>query len=472
MLGCYGNDGMRTPNIDRLSRQGIRFDKAYTAQPVAGPARSAIYTGVRPNSNGSWGTSLALGDNVKTLGQRMTDNGFSCAHIGKWQLDGGDYFGNGRCPEGWDADYWYDMRSYLEELSAKDRPRARKTETNAEGVAEDFTYAHRCTDKAIQFLSKRYEDKFLLVLSYDEPNFPRLCPQKFIDWYKDYEFPKSKAYSDKLEGKPEHQKAWASSSMGGSKAGSAEVFGCNSFVDYEVGRLLQALEKYAPNALVIYTSTSGDMLGSHSLQGCGPAAYEELAKVPFIVRWNGFAPESATCRHPVSHIDIAPTIIEAAGFQVPKTFDGKSLYIAIKEPEVRTNQEVFIEFGRVCADCDGFGGLQLMRAVTDGRYKLVVNLLSSDELYDLENDPSELSNLIDSAELASVRNSLHDKLVAWMNSTRDPFRGYVWERRPWRADAKPASWEMGGVRQREDEDYEPRQLDYCTGLEIKAAPKS
>lgn len=472
MLGCYGNDGMRTPNIDRLSRQGIRFDKAYTTQPTSGPARSAIFTGSFPHSTGAWGTNMPLGENIKSLGHRMTDNGFDCAFIGKWQLDGGDYFGMGRCPEGWDADYWYDMRTYLEELSPKDRTRMRSPKTNAEGVAEELTYSHRCADKAIQFLSKKYEDKFFLVLSLDEPHFPHLCPQKFIDWYKEYEFPTGKAFFDKLEGKPAHQKAWATATPSPVRPGSAEMFGCNSFADYEVGRFLQALDKFAPNALVVYTSTNGDMLGNHSLVGTGPAAYEDIARVPFIVRWNGFSPEGAVCRHPVSHINIAPTIIEAAGFQVPKVFDGKSLYIALKEPEVRANQEVFIEHGRQCADVDGFGGFQPMRAVTDGRYKLVVNLLSSDELYDLESDPSEVANLIDDPAHAQARNALHDKLVAWQNESRDPFRGYAWMNRSWRTDAKPANWERGGIRHREDEDYEPRQLDYATGLEVAPVKKA
>ncbi len=469
MLGCYGNDGMRTPNIDRLSRQGIRFDKAYTAQPTPGPARSALFTGVHPHSAGVWGSNMPLGENVKTLGQRMGDNGFECAFVGKWQLDGGDYFGMGRCPEGWNPDYWYDMRSYLEELSPEDRKRSRSRASNAEGVKEEFTYTHRCVDKAIQFLSKNYESKFLLALSFDEPGFPHLAPQKFIDWYKDYQFPTGKGFGDKLERKPAHQKAWSAALPAITRMGDAEIFGANSFVDYEVGRFIQALDKFAPNALVIFTASCGDMLGDHSLMGCGPAAYEDVAKVPFIIRWTGFAPEGAVCRHPVSHVDVVPTIIESAGFQVPKVLDGKSLYIAIKEPEVKTNQEVFVEYGRHCADVDGLGGFQPMRAITDGRYKLVVNLLSSDEFYDLESDPEEVENRIDDASLSVARNALHDKLLAWQNKSRDPFRGYAWSLRPWRTDAKPATWEVGEIRHREDEDYEPRQLDYSTGLEIEPA---
>ena len=110
MLGCYGNQDMHTPYLDGLAEKGIRYTNAYSCQPVCGPARSAIFTGLYPHSNGSFANSMALGDNVKTIGQRLTDQGIHSAYIGKYHLDGGDYFGLGRCPEGWDADYWYDMK--------------------------------------------------------------------------------------------------------------------------------------------------------------------------------------------------------------------------------------------------------------------------------------------------------------------------------------------------------------------------
>ena len=86
MLGCYGNPDMKTPSLDRLAAQGIRFDRAYTCQPVCGPARSAMFTGTFPHSNGAWGNSMPLGDNVKTIGQRLRDNGIHTAYIGKWHL--------------------------------------------------------------------------------------------------------------------------------------------------------------------------------------------------------------------------------------------------------------------------------------------------------------------------------------------------------------------------------------------------
>jgi uncharacterized sulfatase len=88
------------------------------------------------------------------------------------------------------------------------------------------------------------------------------------------------------------------------------------------------------------------------------------------------------------------------------------------------------------------------------------------------NDPQEMNNLIDSPEHNKIRDGLHDRILNWMNETRDPFRGYYWERRPWRKDARPATWDYTLMtRQRENEEYEHRQLDYSTGLPMKEATR-
>jgi uncharacterized sulfatase len=224
----------------------------------------------------------------------------------------------------------------------------------------------------------------------------------------------------------------------------------------------------APEALVIFTSDHGDMLESHSLAGKGPAAYEEIANIPLLVRWPGATPAGAVCRHPVSHIDVVPTILDYFGQPVPGMLEGRSLLPCFRDPQTRTNEAVFIEFGRYETDHDGFGGFQPMRAVCDGRHKLVINLLDSDELYDLDTDPDELTNRLRDPAYQSIRDRLHDQLLDWMNRTRDPFRGYQWERRPWRTDARPATWHYTRTtRQRVVESTERQQLDYDTGLEIK-----
>ena len=475
MLGCYGNPVLKTPNLDRLAAQGIRFGKAYTCQPVCGPARSAIFTGLFPHSNGSWGNSMPLGDNVKTIGQRLRDQHFHTAYIGKWHLDGGDYFGLGRCPDGWDEKYWFDMRNYLEGMSEEDRLASRSPDIMEQrSIDEAFPYAHQCSDRAIDFLQNSADEDFLLVLSYDEPHHPFVCPEPYSSMYNDYEFPKSPNVWDRLQDKPDHHKAWAGDATREDKdqlkISSPYFFGCNSYVDYEIGRVLSAVDACAPDCLVIYTADHGDMLHSHSINGKGAAMYEEITGVPFLVRYPGVAPQGAVCSRVVSHIDIVPTILEAAGLQQPRLLEGNSFLDLLRDPQSEQPRAAFMEFGRYEIDHDGFGGFQPIRAVCDGRFKLVVNLLTTDELYDLQNDPQEMRNRIGDPACAKDRDRLHDRLLQWMNDTRDPFRGYYWERRPWRQDARPATWEYTGMtRQRENPEYEPCQLDYATGLQIKEA---
>ena len=129
-----------------------------------------------------------------------------------------------------------------------------------------------------------------------------------------------------------------------------------------------------------------------------------------------------------------------------------------------------MEFGRYEVDHDGFGGYQPLRGVYDGRYKMVLNLMTSDELYDLEKDPQEMVNLIEKPEYEEVKKRLHQAILDNMYETRDPFRGYYWEDRPWNRITEFKTWDSRLMtRQRENEEYEPRQLDYGTGLPMTAA---
>jgi uncharacterized sulfatase len=145
--------------------------------------------------------------------------------------------------------------------------------------------------------------------------------------------------------------------------------------------------------------------------------------------------------------------------------EGKSMLETFTDPTRRPHDVIFMEFNRYEIDHDGWGGFQPIRCGFDGRYKLTINLHYTDELYDLENDPGEMTNLIDSDKHAKIRDSLHDEILAWMNRTRDPFRGPIWERRPWKKDLKQR-W-GGPTRPKPDDGYEPRVLLYETGLEIE-----
>ena len=191
--------------------------------------------------------------------------------------------------------------------------------------------------------------------------------------------------------------------------------------------------------------------------GKGPCAYDEITRIPLIIKGKG-VPKGQVDLHPVSHINLTPTILEMMDAAVSPVLEGRSILPEIEDPSVRINKYVFMEFGRYEVDHDGFGGFQPMRTVFDGRYKLTVNLLSGDELYDIQEDPGEMQNLIHSSRHREIR---------------DPFRGYYWERRPWRKDASPATWDDTSMtRQREEDPYfEDRQLDYSTGLPMENATR-
>ena len=474
MLGCYGNPAMKTPNLDQLAAEGIRYENAYTCQPVCGPARSAIFTGTFPHTNGMVTNSIAMGANVKTIGQRLHDNGIECGYIGKWHLDGGDYFGLGICPDGWNPDYWYDMKCYLEELTEEERIRSRNPmESYQEDFSESFTYAHRCSDRALRFIDAYKDQDFFLAVSYDEPHGPSLCPAPYNTMYDNFQFESCPSFQDDLSKKPFMQQIWAGKNIDASEeeinhpSRSLSLFlGCNSYVDYEIGRVLDEIKRLIPNAMVIFTSDHGDMLGAHRLFSKNATAYKEVANIPLLIKGGA---ENCVLHTPASHIDLAPTIMEYFDLPIPKLLEGKSMLSQIKDPSKPVNDVVFMEFTRYEVDHDGFGGLQIMRAVISDKYKLVIHLLDSDEFYDLEADPYEVNNLISDENFQTARNELHDRLLAHMNETRDLYRGYQWRMRPWRKGFVPVWDNDGYTRQRENEEYEPRQLDYDTGLPMETA---
>jgi uncharacterized sulfatase len=266
---------------------------------------------------------------------------------------------------------------------------------------------------------------------------------------------------DPLTGKPTEQRIWVGQRLHETPKPiwAKHFFGAHTFIDAEIGRLLAQIERTAPNALVIYTSDQGVFLDSHRLADKGPAMYDEITRVPFIVKWPGHTPANSVNDH-LSHIDLAGSLMDFWGFDVPRTFEGGTMLVAFQDLRAAARSEVFIQWGRYEVDHDGFGGYQPIRCICDGRYKLSIHPMTSDELYDLSADPGEMHNLIDAPETAAVR----DQLLEWMNTSRDPFRGYYWGRRSWRPGFLETWANAGMTRQRESDGYLPRELDYDTGL--------
>ncbi len=481
VLGTYGHPELHTPNIDRLAETGVKFTRAYTTCPLCTPARAGIFTGMYPHTAGAWTNNMPLGDNVKTMGQRFQDSGYRTAYIGKWHLDGHDYFGTGGCPDGWDDAYWYDGKRYLSDLTEAEihlwrRGLSSVDELREHAIRPEFTWAHRISNRAIDFLEKQGREPFVLVVSYDEPHHPFTCPPEYAERFADYAYPVGPAAFDTLEDKPAHHREWADADQVRLENGCAHhplYFGCNSFVDHEIGQVIDAVHAHAgdanghlENTTIIYTSDHGEMLGAHQLRGKGPAMYEEITHIPFIIQQPGGAGAGLTNSTLVSHVDILPTMLELAALDVPPILEGQSLapFLAGQEDTARAVQ---VGFHRYEIEHDSWGGFQPIRCIVSDRYKLVVNLLHTDELYDLEADHAEMNNLIGDPGYSAIRDEMHERLLNWMYDRRDPFRGPCWERRPWQTTRR-FQW-RGKFRPRPADGYAPEVRDYDTGLPTKGA---
>ena len=480
-IGAYGVEGVRTPNLDALAARGVRFDRAYTSCPVCTPARAGIFTGMMPSSTGAWANDLPLGSNVATLGRRLQRYGYRTAYVGKWHLDGHDYFGTGECPPGWEPEYWYDGLRYLTDLGAEQRALWRNGLGSLEAIRNAeidaaFTWAHRAVDRAFRFMDAAGDAPYLLVVSFDEPHEPFACPYEYGARFADFDFPVGASVHDSLAGKPEIQRRWAAARPVPAREGYRRplYFGCGSFVDAEIGRLLEGLRASGRNDVwVIFTSDHGEMMGGHRLTGKGPAMYEEITRIPLIVAGPdqpGTAPPGARqCSHPVSHLDIVPTVLDLAGVACPEILAGDSLRPLLApggiDPAPRAavlrRLAVHLEFNRFSRDGNKLGGLVPIRAATDGHLKLAINRDDRDELYDLDADPAELVNRIEDPALAARRDILHDAILARMERECDPFRGSVWAQRPWRCGLEPM-WH-GAEQARPDDGWSPPFRNYDTG---------
>lgn len=473
VLGGYTGRDLGTENLDRLAARGTRFDRGYTTCPVCTPARGAIFTGLHPTVNGAFANNLAPGDNIRHMGQYFRAAGYRTAYVGKWHLAGLDYFDTGICPDGWQEDYWYDGRRYLDDLTDRETELWRRGLRSVEDlrkhdITSEFTWAHRCTDRAVRFLERAEEDPFVLVVSYDEPHGPATCPPDYVERFAGYEHPIGPAAHDDLKDKPQHHRRWAEScglKLEASSVRRPRYFGCNSYVDDQIGRVLDAVERHAPpDTWVIYTSDHGDMFGAHRITGKGPAMYEEICRIPFIIRPPEEARRAEVVREPVSHVDLLPTMLELAGADVPPLLHGRSLAGVLRGEAPDLGRAVSVQFTRFSINHDGWGGYQPIRCIVRGDEKLVVNLLYTDELYNLAEDPAEMHNLIGNPDWAETRNALHDLLLERMAAMRDPFRGPCWARRPWRKDVE-VEWDRRISRERPDDGFMPTTRAYDTGWE-------
>lgn len=474
MVGCYRGMALGTGHIDRLAGSGTMFGSAYTTAPVCTPARAGLFTGIYSDQSGAWTNNIALGANMRTMGAHFKAAGYRTAFIGKWHLDGHDYFGTGQCPPEWEDEYWYDGKRYIDTMTDAQISLWRNglnsvDDLRKHGIGTEFTWAHGITERARKFIASAAEDDrpYLLVVSYDEPHHPFTCPPAYAERWADFAYPLGARARDTLAGKPQHQRLWAEAMPAPVDAEGLYrhplYFACNDFVDDQIGAVIEAA---GTDPWIVYTSDHGEMMGAHGLTSKGSAAYDDITRIPLIIR-----PPVADAIHrridtPVSHIDLLPTLLDIAGIEAPPILQGESL-VPFLAGEDASHRDVLIEFNRYEIEHDSFGGFIPMRALVTDDFKLVINLFDSDELYDRRGDPDEMVNLIDAPQFAAIRNDLHDRLQHRLDEIRDPFRSYRWATRPWRPEATPR-W-MGPFRPKPADGVSPVVRDYDTGLPTKGA---
>ena len=442
-VGAYGNgETCGTPNLDAMAERGVRFDRAYTSCPLCTPARSALFTGLPPSRNGAFANELSPGRHWPYLGEILAAHGVRFAYTGKWHLDASGYSGSG-LPDGGATDaLWYDKTRYVEDVG-KERVAAIAGAAQSNDVAalknlavdEEELWGYRVASRAVDFLrdASVSEESFVLVTSFDEPHGPFACPPSYFERFMDHPLPKPQNYNAPLAGKPELQRRQRDQFPPGDWDEFAHErvkhMACNSWIDTQIGRVLDAVETYVPDdTVVIFTSDHGDQNGSHGLRSKGPMMYEESVRVPLIATGPGFQ-ESSASRELRSHLDFFPTVLDCLEIPVPDGYPGVSL-----RSSVRDREAVFVEFNRFGLYHEGMGEFYPVRAAVTDQHKLVVNLFDTDELYDLSEQPSETMNRIDDPRLAETRETLLSAILRNQREVSDPLRGGVWSDRYWRSD--------------------------------------
>ena len=447
LTGAYDHPLVKTPNLDRLVRDGIRFDSAYSSCPLCAPARASIMAGRQTSDIKAYDNAALLAADEPTFAHYLTNAGYECVLSGKMHFIGPDQlhgFKRRLTTDIYPSDFsWTRSREWAgNTIFVPDRLGPAYTEAmgdNLEGIGQRrwnryLEYDVRTNTRALEYLrrqriSDRYDAEgafahghknshpFFLGVSYHHPHQPLHVPQRFWDMYEGVDIPIPEIPED-IEQRRSQLDKWLRFSHGLDKTDITDpdnlkvmhraYYSLVSFVDHLVGELLDELEEQglADNTAVIFTSDHGDMLGSRGMiqKRC---FYEQSARVPLILRLPGGRGAGKKVAEHVSLVDILPTCTDLAGFpdELTAPYDGVSLlnYIEDGSPEQK-ERIIFSE-----SHSDGVWGPCFM--ARKGAYKYVYIHGYDSQLFDLESDPEEMDNLAGRSEYAKVETELKDAIL-------------------------------------------------------------
>lgn len=378
-VSYYGTGDIRTPHIDQLTSEGMRFDNFYANSSVCSPTRAALLSGryqdfvgvpgvIRTHEDNSWGY---LHPDAVLMPSVLQKNGYHTALIGKWHLGlespnipnerGFDYF------HGWLGDmmddYWKHRRHGINYMRLN-----RKT-IDPKGHATDLF-----TDWSVAYINERAgkEEPFFLYLAYNAPHFPVQPPDEWLKKVKQRE--------------PEIHDT------------RAELVAFIEHMDASIGKVIQALKKNGQyeNTLIIFTSDNGghrpSMADNGPMRGAKQSMYEGGLRVPAGITWPSHIKPKTSSQRVVLTMDIFPTIFDAVGVNYDGPLEGESFLPTLLGQEQPPRNEP-LYFSRREGGTR-YGGLTI-QAVRKGNWKLLQNNpFRPQELYNLKNDPTEEHNLI------------------------------------------------------------------------------
>ncbi|MBF8193872.1 sulfatase-like hydrolase/transferase [Nonomuraea sp. K274] len=423
-IGPRAPEFLRTPHLDHLAREGVRFDAAYAQTAICVPARTSIMTGQSPFAHGmtcNGSTSDVMGRD-DTLPAVLRGRGYGTAAIGKM------HFTPPRARHGFDElvlpdDYYRWMR----ESGIPERPMRTGLGQNelypgTSTVPESLTLTSWIAEESVRYIRDRRDPTapFFLWTSFSKPHPPLDPPEPYASMYRDAPIPEP-VFGDWSgdDRCPEAVKRWRQRQSydlvppGVIKAARAAYYGLVTHIDYAIGHILAALQDVGlfDDTLIVFTSDHGEYLGDHHT-GSKVFFHDASARLPFLLRppkswhthWHGTASEALA-----THADILPTLLAAAGGRPGPGVEGQNLLAVLSGDEPPRSHLCATATEAPSAD-------PLYHAITDGRHKYIWYPEGpASQLFDLADDPLELTDLSGEERTAGVQEDLRRELVRHLN---------------------------------------------------------
>lgn len=407
--GVHGNPAGVTPVFDRMARTGTHIEQAITPQPVCAPARAALQTGRYPTATGVYRNGLAPDPGLPTLAGSFAQAGYVTGYIGKWHLAGAAT-GHGPVPAALRAGYQRWLASEILEFTS-DAYRTVVYDEQGAAVRLPGYRSDALIDAAVRFVADHHDRPFLLFLSLLEPHH-----QNATD-----DYPAPEGYAERYTGRwlpPDLAALGGAAPGGGPHRHLGGYLGQIKRVDEGVGRLRDALRSVGAEDDTVFAWTADH--GSHFRTRNDEykrSAHEASVRVPLALTGPGFD-GGGLVRHPVSTVDLVPTLLESCGVPVPEGMQGRSFRPLVGGgTDPGRPGEVFVQISES----------QVGRAVRTARWKYVVTAPAAHpwhecgadryvetELYDLAADPYELDNLAGLPSHRAVADTLREGLLRWM----------------------------------------------------------